>query len=449
MGLISFTFIVIFELFWKIDQQVSTNVENITWHTGQAHLELVLLQRDLTALANGEAVNDPKMAVFDNPQLGLLQLRIDVLRSRYNVLTNGKTAQQASLLSGYNESVRALDIALDDAERLITEVSDKNDVSEHAQSILQMFVNVEPRLRALSSSAVLEFAQREIQLRGALEKAVAYIVISLVIAIFGLGLLLILIVQKLKSERRHSKRVSLLNHRLQEADSAKGQFLAQMSHELRTPLNAIIGFAQMIEGQVLGKIENEKYIEYSADIAFSANHLVSLVNDILDLSKIEAGKLDIKPTRFSIDTAIRDAVSLTLKNSTRSDETIHVDLDPDLEYLTTDLRSFRQIMINLLSNADKYTDKDKMISVLTRRARDHETVIEVSDEGVGIPPQDLERVLEPFNQARQNVEIAHSGTGLGLTISKSLMELNGGSLKIKSKLDKGTSVILTFPNHGC
>ncbi len=90
-----------------------------------------------------------------------------------------------------------------------------------------------------------------------------------------------------------------------------------------------------------------------------------------------------------------------------------------------------------------------MISVLTRRARDHETVIEVSDEGVGIPPQDLERVLEPFNQARQNVEIAHSGTGLGLTISKSLMELNGGSLKIKSKLDKGTSVILTFPNHGC
>jgi len=249
------------------------------------------------------------------------------------------------------------------------------------------------------------------------------------------------------TDRKHTEaQLIKAKEEAEKASRAKSDFLAAMSHELRTPLNAITGFSQMIQGQVFGDVGNEKYIEYADDIVFSANHLISLVSDILDLSKIEADEVVINPSTFSLSEAVHEAVNLTLKSSKRPEDSIQINIDETVDSLTTDLRSFRQIMINLLSNAGKYTDDGKLIKITATKCPDHGTVLEVSDQGIGIAPEDLDHVLEPFGQSRSSPDLAHSGTGLGLTISKGLMALNQGTFQIESKLGEGTTIILKFPD---
>lgn len=229
------------------------------------------------------------------------------------------------------------------------------------------------------------------------------------------------------------------------ANMAKSEFLAHMSHELRTPLNAIIGFSQILSEEVFGEHANPKYREYAHDIHRSSAHLVSLVNDILDLSKIEAGELAINLAEIPIAGVLDECIRLFDYKKRSSSKRIQARLSDEAAKLEVDPRLFRQIIYNLLSNAVKYTDDDGEILITVEQAADGATKISISDTGVGIASEDIERVLEPFGQARDFAEVAHDGTGLGLSLSKKLMELHGGTLEIKSETGVGTEVLLEFP----
>ncbi len=245
--------------------------------------------------------------------------------------------------------------------------------------------------------------------------------------------------------RAQNTELGIMTRQLMQANNAKSEFLALMSHELRTPLNAITGFSEMISREAFGKIGDARYIEYARDIRLSGDHLLNLINDILDLAKIEAGEMQLTPRRFSVEEAVRDAVRIVPFQTTDDRTRIEVRMPDDLGEMRADIRSFRQIMINLISNADKYTPTDGTIVVTAARRDDGGVNIEVMDTGVGIPSDDVERVLEPFGQSRQNSQVARDGTGLGLALSKQLMELHDGTLSLDSTEGVGTTVRLSFP----
>lgn len=242
-----------------------------------------------------------------------------------------------------------------------------------------------------------------------------------------------------EEELRHAKDSS------EQAYAAKSRFLANMSHELRTPLNAIIGFSEMIEQQMLGPIFNEKYLEYATSIRTSGHHLLDLISDILDMSKIEAGKhvLDLEMLK------VQDIIdrSIEMVQGRASEQSIalrpcHIE-NADMS-LVADRRALTQILLNLLSNAIKFTPENGAVW-LECFEQNHFITFKVCDTGVGIPPNKLAAVLRPFEQASSEYTRDYEGTGLGLSITKELIEMHGGTISIKSTVDVGTTVTVRLP----
>lgn len=229
----------------------------------------------------------------------------------------------------------------------------------------------------------------------------------------------------------------------QSANKAKSEFLASMSHELRTPLNAILGFSEILKAQLYGPLGNAKYVEYAEDVHKSGAHLLDLINDVLDLSKIDAGKMELRESNFSIPELINDAVSLV-----RDKAKDHVGLEVHLEGQTevrADKRLTMQILINLLSNAVKFTPEGGMITVGTRHIKGRGLEIYVADTGIGMTQVQIEKAFSPYGQIDSKISRAHQGTGLGLPISQSLARLQGGDLTAESAPDRGTRMTLTLP----
>jgi signal transduction histidine kinase len=214
------------------------------------------------------------------------------------------------------------------------------------------------------------------------------------------------------------------------ANQAKSSFLAAMSHELRTPLNAIIGFSEMMLQGVLGALGNEQYRSYVADIHASGSHLLQIINDILDLSKAEAGKLTLEAEVFDVRDPIRAVIQLTSVRLTESGLTSRVEIPADLPLLHADERKTMQMMLNLVTNAIKFSREGGEIAILCRADPARGLTITVADSGIGIAGEDLGRVLE---------------AGLGLPLVKAMMELHGGALELKSTLDVGTEATIVFP----
>jgi len=228
------------------------------------------------------------------------------------------------------------------------------------------------------------------------------------------------------------------------ANSTKSHFLATMSHEFRTPLNAILGFSEMLRGQYFGPLGADTYTEYANDIHSSGKHMLALVNDVLDISTIEAGKRFLVKETIAIEDVLKHCIRDVEKSADDNNINLVLEVLGDLPSLYADGRSVTQIIQNLLSNAIKFTDQKGTI-VISAEATDGKMKISVKDTGMGIPADQLPNITEPFSQADSNPHRTQEGTGLGLSIVKSLVEAHDGTLEIISDLGKGTTVTVTFP----
>jgi signal transduction histidine kinase len=229
---------------------------------------------------------------------------------------------------------------------------------------------------------------------------------------------------------------------LEAASQHKSDFLASMSHELRTPLNAILGFSQVLREGMVGTV-NEKQAEYLEDILSSANHLLALINDVLDLSKIEAGQVELEQHPFSLREALERGIVVVRERASDDGVSVALDADPDADVVEGDERRIQQVIFNLLSNAVKFTPAGGAVDVTSARVNG-EVRVSVTDTGPGIALEDQERIFEDFQQALSGLE-QREGTGLGLALSKRLVELHGGRLWLESELGKGSTFVFSLP----
>jgi two-component system, cell cycle sensor histidine kinase PleC len=229
------------------------------------------------------------------------------------------------------------------------------------------------------------------------------------------------------------------------ANASKTAFLANMSHELRTPLNAILGFSEIIAKECFGAIEIPRYTEYASDIHSSGAHLLSLINDLLDVAKIEAGRMDIQPEVLDVERTLDVALKLVGAKARERHQELSIEIAPGAPELFADERALKQILINLVSNAVKFTPEGGHIEVIAGRAPSGDFQIMVQDNGPGIPREKLDRIFTPFNQVDNRYDRQGGGTGLGLALVRGLAELHGGRAWIESEQGKGCRAYVVFP----
>lgn len=256
---------------------------------------------------------------------------------------------------------------------------------------------------------------------------------------------LIYSMEDVTDKRKAQAEREIAMHNAEKANRAKTVFLANMSHELRTPLNAIIGYSDAVSQQMFGPLQNTKYQEYVKDIYVSGRHLLDLVNDVLDISKIEAGAETLTDAEIDLGEMVQSCIPLV--TGSKQGGTIHLDIETqdNLPKLRADGRLVKQILINILSNAYKFSNDNGRVVVRLAKADNGSTTIVVNDDGIGIALVDIPKVLEPFGQARIAANTQTEGTGLGLPLAKRLMEMHGGTLHLQSQLGSGTTVTMRFP----
>jgi len=261
---------------------------------------------------------------------------------------------------------------------------------------------------------------------------------SLFVVLIGLFL-----VEQLRRREHAEAELVRAKEAAEAASRAKSAFLANMSHELRTPLNAILGFSEIIKSGHFGP-QSDRYPAYAGDIFTSGKHLLALINDILNLSKLEAGQMALDETQIDIRTIIDAAVNLVEDQARRGALQLSVTVADDLPSLWADERRLQQVLTNLLSNAVKFTPRRGRIRV-SAAASDDGVAIAVSDSGIGMAPDEIPKALMPFGQVDSALSRKHEGTGLGLPLAKQLAELHGGTLTIESARNVGTTVTITLP----
>ncbi|MFM9844661.1 MAG: sensor histidine kinase [Dongiaceae bacterium] len=248
-----------------------------------------------------------------------------------------------------------------------------------------------------------------------------------------------------ESLRRGKEQAERAAEKAEAANRAKSEFLANMSHELRTPLNAIIGFTDIMKGEMLGPLENVSYKGYVGDINSSAGHLLEVINDILDLSKIEHGDIELNEEEVDVTKVVESCLTIIEERARRGNLKLSYDPPESLPKLWGEARRVKQILINLLSNSVKFTRPGGEISVQVLVEKSGNLAITVFDTGIGIAAEDMEQIMTPFGQAHTGLNRKYEGTGLGLPLSKVFVEMHGGALIIESDLDVGTAVCALFP----
>jgi signal transduction histidine kinase len=231
------------------------------------------------------------------------------------------------------------------------------------------------------------------------------------------------------------------------ANRSKSEFLANMSHELRTPLNAIIGFSEILQNELMGPLGTDCYKEYVLNIKDSGTHLLDIINDILDLSKIEAGKAQLLEEIIDLSRTILACTRLMEVRAANAKVRLVATVAPNLPAVRADERKMKQILINLLSNAVKFTPEGGEVTLFARRSEGGGVEITVSDTGIGIAPEDIQKALSPFNQIDSSLSRKYNGTGLGLPLAESFTRMHGGTLTLESREGEGTRVVLYFPEN--
>ncbi|MBI5639188.1 MAG: DUF3365 domain-containing protein [Nitrospirae bacterium] len=247
------------------------------------------------------------------------------------------------------------------------------------------------------------------------------------------------------------RNVEIERHSAEAANKAKSDFLANMSHELRTPLNSIIGFSEILQDGLFGKL-NEKQHEYIDDILESGRHLLSLINDILDLSKIESGKMELEARKIPLAECLNSSITMLKEKALKHGIDIDLQMQPDVpREIEADERKFKQIMFNLLSNAVKFTPDGGSIGVITQMAQDSPEAgrdfisVSVTDTGIGIRKEDIPKLFKEFSQLEAPYEKQYEGTGLGLALTKRFVELHGGTIRVESEYGKGSTFTFVIP----
>ncbi|HMJ25421.1 MAG TPA: ATP-binding protein, partial [Pyrinomonadaceae bacterium] len=231
---------------------------------------------------------------------------------------------------------------------------------------------------------------------------------------------------------------------LREANRLKSEFLANMSHELRTPLNGIIGFSEFLIDEKPGKL-NPKQNEYLKDVLNSANHLLQLINDVLDLAKVEAGKMELNPETFSLFKAVDEVCAVIKAIAHKKQITLAIEISPDLAELHLDQQKFKQVLYNLLSNAVKFTDAGGKVEIIGSRRDRNSFQIAVKDTGIGIKKEDLNRLFREFEQLEAGTARRFEGTGLGLALTKKIIEFQKGSIDVQSEFGRGSTFTVVYP----
>ena len=249
---------------------------------------------------------------------------------------------------------------------------------------------------------------------------------------------------------RSQRDLRLAKEQAEVASRTKSQFLANMSHELRTPLNAIIGFAEVIQRELFGPVGGAQYIDYAADIHRSGQHLLSLINGILDLSKVEAGRFEIVEQEFALAEAIEEAKRLLQIRAQNAGLVMSAEIGAEVGHIYADRKLVNQSLLNLLSNAVKFTPAGGQICIAARReSGDGDLLISVRDTGIGMAPHEIPRALEPFGQIDGALTRRYDGTGLGLTITKAFIEMHDGALTLVSEKGRGTTATVRLPSWRC
>ena len=260
-----------------------------------------------------------------------------------------------------------------------------------------------------------------------------------VIALFG-------ICQDVTEERRMQATLREARDAAQAADRAKSTFLACMSHELRTPLNAIIGFSDLLQTEMFGPLGSDQYLEYAADINRSGHHLLELVNDLLDMARVEAGMVDLQEETIDVAMLVREAVNLARGSVPEAVHKFDVRLHDATPLLMADRRRMKQVLINLIGNAVKFTPSGGRIRIAVSEDERHMSIV-IADTGIGIPPEKISDLGQPFNQIENTASRRYQGSGMGLFITKALVERHGGELEIESRLGEGTTVTIKLPSN--
>ncbi|MBT3369146.1 MAG: HAMP domain-containing histidine kinase [Rhodospirillaceae bacterium] len=270
-------------------------------------------------------------------------------------------------------------------------------------------------------------------------------IMSLLLAVLLLTALAWQINQLYRGQARLRGELDAANEAASAAHRAKSEFVANISHELRTPLNAINGFSEIIKDQAFGPVENEHYLEYANDIHLSGSRLLEIINDILDLSKLETGSMSLAAERVDVREIVSSVVDTTQARADEAGVALQKILSDAPAYLLADRQLLKQILSNLLSNAVKFTPLGGEVAVEVKFAPNNDLVMIVDDNGIGMSPEDIAMAKVPFGQADASLARRFEGTGLGIPLVKSLIELHGGSFRLQSEVSVGTRAVARFP----
>jgi len=397
------------------------------------------------ALAREALESYPAEPSFDSSLRDLIAIsyaRLGDAKSARGYMNSGDTAYRVNPDFGTNlpEAQKQLTLAyVLKAEGKLEEAFEMLDKARRGavDASYEQFKNSVADLRT-NLQTMLEKQQAEDKLK---ETEDAYsrmtVVFSILIALCAAAVLFM--------QFRHTRALQKSMLAAELANRSKSDFLANMSHELRTPLNAILGFSEMMTQEVFGKLGAKQYEDYAQHIHGSGKHLLDIINDILDLSKVESGRLVLQETDIDLQQMFDDAKALLAPRANERGVDLSVHVDKDVPLLRADWRLLKQILLNLLSNGVKFTDRGGRVNLIAHFTKEGAIQIEVIDSGMGMEPHELEEALTPFGQAGTTMTRSHEGTGLGLPLVQSLVELHGGELFIRSKRNIGTTVQILMP----